>query len=84
MPPANSNNHEQKTKFIWVDPDIRAYYQNWLNGQAPNFFKWIKTYFTANSFIYWDRKDIMPFLFRSIFYRAFVHFIRKLRSKLRK
>ena len=74
----------QKKKFLWADYDIRSYYQRMRERTAPNFFTWVKSYLITRSFMYWDPKDIMPYLFKTSLYIFSARVLRKIKQILKR
>jgi len=74
----------ERKRFLWFECDIRAYFNYIKRGKAPNFFSWIKTYLTANSFLYFNRRDILPFLFQLLIYRRITTLMHKVKILFKK
>ena len=74
----------ERKRFLWFEYDIRAYLINIRRGTAPNFFSWIKTYLTANSFLYFNMRDILPFLFHIYIYKKITTLMHKVKILFQK
>jgi len=67
----------QRKNFLWVECDLRSYYKRLSQGNPPNFFSWVMTYLASNSYLYFSKNDIMPFIFRLSIYRWFMRLLKK-------